>query len=170
MIETDRLILIPLTPTQLQNLLFDRPLFEQTLAMSYQGESLEKDGLFDIFSGQLDILRKDERDWLYKTFWLFLCKEDRVVLGSCCFKGPPDTDGAVEVGYGIAEPFQNCGYTTEAISALCAWALQQPGVCTVTAETEKDNLASQRVVQKCDMTQFKETDTAYWWHTRKADA
>lgn len=37
---------------------------------------------------------------------------------------------------------------TETVRALCAWAKQQPGVWHITAETEPDNRASQRIQQR----------------------
>jgi len=37
---------------------------------------------------------------------------------------------------------------TETVRALCAWAKQQPGVRHITAETEPDNRASHRVLQR----------------------
>ncbi|MDO5446140.1 MAG: GNAT family N-acetyltransferase, partial [Eubacteriales bacterium] len=51
-------------------------------------------------------------------------------------------------GYGIEENYQGCGYATEAVSALVDWALKQPGVMSVMAETEASNIASQRVLKK----------------------
>ena len=37
---------------------------------------------------------------------------------------------------------------TEAVSAMVHWASQQPGVLSIEAETEPDNIASQRVLEK----------------------
>ena len=64
------------------------------------------------------------------------------------FKGL-NADGSVEIGYGISEIKQGNGYATEAVNAAVTWALKQPGVFRVEAETEPDNRASQRVLEKC---------------------
>lgn len=64
------------------------------------------------------------------------------------FKGPPDNDGAVEIGYGIAPAYEGKGYTTEVVCALVGWAFSQPGCLAVTANTQQDNPASQRVLEK----------------------
>ena len=69
-------------------------------------------------------------------------------LGELCFKGL-SADGTAEIGYGILPDFQNRGYATEAVKAVTAWALSQPGVNTITAETEADNLSSQKVLLNC---------------------
>ena len=69
-------------------------------------------------------------------------------IGDLCFKGL-GADGIVEIGYGILEEYQSQGCATEAVGAAVNWALQQPGVTRVEAETEPDNRASQRVLEKC---------------------
>ncbi len=73
--------------------------------------------------------------------------KDGTHIGELCFKGL-SPDGITEIGYGIAENYQSYGYATEAVSALTAWALEQTGVKCVTAETDDNNIASQRVLFK----------------------
>ena len=68
-------------------------------------------------------------------------------MGDLCFKGLPET-GHPEIGYGIEPEFWNQGYTTEAVRAACCWALQQPGVSAIEAETDPGNAASQAVLRK----------------------
>jgi [ribosomal protein S5]-alanine N-acetyltransferase len=70
-----------------------------------------------------------------------------VLVGSAGFKGPPH-DATVEVGYSVLSQFQGRGYATEMVAALVEWALAQPGVERVVAETEWDNPASVRVLDK----------------------
>lgn len=50
---------------------------------------------------------------------------------------------------------------TETVRALCAWAKQQPGVRHITAETEPDNRASQRIQQRAGF-HPAEADAARW--------
>jgi len=57
------------------------------------------------------------------------------------FKGL-NADGSVEIGYGISEENQGNGYAIEAVDAVTAWALNQPSICRVEAETEPGNRAS----------------------------
>lgn len=54
-------------------------------------------------------------------------------------------------------------YATEAIRETVKWALEQEGVVSVIAETEKDNISSQKVLQKIGMIKYDETDTDYLW-------
>jgi len=85
--------------------------------------------------------------WEWYAMWM-IEREDGAHVGDLCFKGF-GADGSVEIGYGIDEEYQGNGYATEAVNALAAWALRQPGVKRVEAETDPDNAASQRVLEKC---------------------
>ena len=89
-------------------------------------------------------------EWEWFAIWM-IEKKDGTHIGDLCFKGLSE-DGATEIGYGIAEEHQNCGYATEAVSAITEWALKQPGVTCVTAETEENNIASQKVLEKSGFT------------------
>ena len=84
--------------------------------------------------------------WQWYAIWMIELK-DGTHIGELCFKGLSE-DGNAEIGYGIAENYQNCGYATEAVYALVDWALNQPGVSCITAETEESNIASQIVLKK----------------------
>ena len=85
--------------------------------------------------------------WEWYAIWTIESK-DGFHVGDLSFKGLND-DGSVEIGYGINEMHQGQGYATEAVYAAVIWALQQPGVTRVDAETEPDNQTSQRVLEKC---------------------
>ena len=48
-------------------------------------------------------------------------------------------------------PYENKGYTTEAVKALSEWASKQPNVKQIEAETEETNIASIRVLEKSNI-------------------
>ena len=81
--------------------------------------------------------------------WSIFLTETGAEIGGICFKGIADAQGRVELGYGIEEPYRCRGYATEAVRAMAAWALSQPDVRCVLAQTEPHNAISQRVLQKC---------------------
>ena len=85
--------------------------------------------------------------WNWYAIWV-IEEKDGTQVGDLSFKGLA-ADGSVEIGYGIDEHYQGQGYATEAVKAAVLWALQQPGVVRVEAETDPDNRASQRVLEKC---------------------
>jgi RimJ/RimL family protein N-acetyltransferase len=70
------------------------------------------------------------------------------VVGTAGFKGPPDTDGVVEIAYGVAPEYQGRGYATEAATALVEFALSDPRVQTVRAHTLPEPNASTRVLTR----------------------
>ncbi len=85
-----------------------------------------------------------ERQWY--AVW-FIEDKGGNRLGDLCFKGL-SSDGNVEIGYGILPEYWGNGYMTEAVKAVSEWAFLQTGVNCITAETEEDNIASQKVLIK----------------------
>ncbi len=84
--------------------------------------------------------------WEWYAIWMIELK-DGTHIGELCFKGVSE-EGTTEIGYGIAENYQGCGYATEALAALVDWAFHQPEIKCVLAETEEANIASQKVLSK----------------------
>ena len=84
---------------------------------------------------------------LWYTAWAIVESRTGKTVGDLCFKGPPE-NGGVELGYGILPPYENHGYATEAAGVAVAWAFCDSTVLAVCAETEPENLASQRVLKK----------------------
>ncbi len=78
-------------------------------------------------------------------FYLAVRRDDGLVIGEIGFVGPP-RGGAVMIGYAVVPSARRQGYATEAIEALSAWALAQPGVGEVRAHTLPDNEPSVRAL------------------------
>jgi ribosomal-protein-alanine N-acetyltransferase len=97
------------------------------------------------------MLRKDPHLLGYGV-WLLIERGSRTVVGSAGFQGHPNTDGEVELGYGVHVDFRNRGYATEAARALVDWAYAQPGVRRVIAHCDPQNIPSHRVVEKAGLT------------------
>ena len=70
------------------------------------------------------------------------------LAGIAGFKGPPDADGVVEVGYSILPERRRRGLATEAVGALVAKAFATDGVRSVVAETYPGLEASIGVLEK----------------------
>ena len=131
-LETDRLRLYPISDEAMRRLIEAEKVPE--LRQAYA----------EMLQGCLD----HPADRLWYAVW-YMESKDRpgTVVGDFSFKGLAP-DGAVEIGYGLREGFCGRGYMTEAVKAVCAWALTQDGVTRVEAETDPDNLASQRVLSR----------------------
>jgi|WetSurMetagenome_2_1015567.scaffolds.fasta_scaffold332354_2 [ribosomal protein S5]-alanine N-acetyltransferase len=72
-----------------------------------------------------------------------------IVVAAAGYLGPPDAEGAVEVGYSVAAAHRSRGYASEVVGALVARAFSRPDVARVIAHTSADNLASSRVLERC---------------------
>lgn len=131
-IQTKRLHIYPETDAQM----------EQTIAAQSDAD------LKEAFQQMLDGCRSHptQREW-YALWNLERNDESKAIVGHLSFLGAP-SHGMVEIGYGIHAAYERQGYMTEAVSAAVRWAAAQEGVEQIEAETEKDNIASQRVLQK----------------------
>jgi len=160
-IETERLELIPLQPEQMRLWIYDIRALEKELAAVYMAEPME--GRFlDIVRYQMEIAEKDPGNYLWHSFWLIIRKKDRVIIGSADFKDIPDKSGSTEIGYGLGKCFEHNGYMTEAVMAMCDWAMKQNGVRAVIAETDLNGLASQRILERCGFKVYYAGDTLWW--------
>lgn len=162
LLQSERLLLLPLTADQLRLLCYEPQALEWALGIRYEGEPLEE--LLDILAGQLPRMEQDPENWLWDTFWLIVRREDAVCVGTIDFKAPPDAAGAVEIGYGLGEGHRGSGYMTEAARTLCGWALARPEVTAVTAETLPENRPSQNVLRRCG---FVPAQQAGWWRLER---
>lgn len=131
-IETERLIIYPVSDGEMRS-----------LAESEKDPELRK-AYSEMLRGCLD--EPESRAW-YAAWNMELRESPGISAGDICFKGPPE-GGAVEVGYGLRGGFCGRGYMTEALKAVCGWALAEPGVLRVEAETEPGNAASQAVLAR----------------------
>ena len=82
------------------------------------------------------------------------------VIGDGGLHGPPNAQGDVEIGYGLAEPYWTQGYASEFVPALAAWLLRQPDVSRVVANTAADNVASRRALERAGFEVEREHDGA----------
>lgn len=74
-------------------------------------------------------------------------------IGSCGYKGPPDSAQAVEIAYAVSPQYQHRGYATEAAQGLVDFAIASGQVRIVRAHTLHGNAASGRVLEKCGFVQ-----------------
>ena len=149
MIETARLKLVPVTVALARAEIGDRGEFARLLGVlvpnNWPPETLS-DAL-PVFLSWLEAA-PDRVGWFS---WYALAAGDdataKVLVASGGFMGPPQ-DGTVEIGYSVLPQFQGRGYATEMVGGLVRWAMGQPGVVRVVAETDWTNLASVRVLSK----------------------
>ena len=150
MIRTPRLRLIPATVETLTAELDGRAAFERRLGLrvpeDWPPERYDRDATAYVLARLTD--DPDPRPW-----WLHYIvleeEEGPVVAGLVGYKGPPDTTGTVEVGYGVLPAFRRRGIATEATRKLVARAFAHVEVRRVVAETYPTLRPSIRVLTKC---------------------
>lgn len=103
--------------------------------------------LSQAYSEMLHNCQQQPEQFLWYTSWKFCKKENNAVIGYAGFKGL-QSRGFVEIGYGVEEKYEGNGYATEGVKGLCDWAFSTNQVVSIEAETEPDNIASQKVLQK----------------------
>ena len=81
-------------------------------------------------------------------------------VGVAGFKGPPDENGEVEIGYSIVPSEQRKGYCTEAVAALLDFAWSDPRVVFVSAHTldKEETEASRKVLERAEFSGPKKTE------------
>lgn len=150
-IRTARLVLVPATSALARADIEDRKRFGVLLAADVPPDWPPP--LNDETSQRwlLDYLEQ-HRDAVGWSLWYFLGQDRggrRRALGQGGFKGLPDADGVVEIGYSVMEADQRRGYAPEAVNALLTWAFAHPDVSAVIAHTLPELVPSIRVLEKC---------------------
>jgi GNAT superfamily N-acetyltransferase len=80
------------------------------------------------------------------TSYLVLDDDGRLV-GECGTKAPPDDEGMVEIGYGLAAPSRGRGIGRRAVAELVSRLAAMPEVHVIEAEVHVTNTPSRRIVQ-----------------------
>lgn len=122
---TQSLKIIPLNLKQFSYLLKGIDRMEKELGLIVSNENLNKE-MQIAMEGLYEEALKHPCNYLWYTNWQIILKSENKSIGSACFMKEPDEDGIVEVGYEISLEYRNNGYATEAIRALCNWALSLP--------------------------------------------
>jgi RimJ/RimL family protein N-acetyltransferase len=143
---TPRLLLRPLTPTGMQDLLEGLPAAGQRWAEGYP-----LDGTLVAVAMQANIVEQGVDRKGFCHYQVLLREAGDLVIGDVGFHAPPDELGEVSIGFGIVPAARGRGYAVEALRTLLEWALRQPEVRAVHADTDLVNLASQRVLLNAGM-------------------
>lgn len=163
-LQTERLLMISLLPGQLWQLLEDTPRLENSLQVSISRDVITAAVQMAV---RIKLSRMEQVDACYYpwyTYWLVIIRSSAFGAGLIGFKGAPSPQGMVEIGYGMDSRFQGQGYTTEGVRELAAWAFRHPGNCSaILANTEKSNLASQRVLEKAGFQRGQEKEGCIAW-------
>jgi len=97
--------------------------------------------------------------------WLIVQNAESVLIGSVGFKGKPNRDGIVEIGYGVVPAYRGQGYGFEAVEALVNWAFSA-GVRSIIAECQPHNVASVRILERLGMRRVGKQEGLLKWELK----
>jgi [ribosomal protein S5]-alanine N-acetyltransferase len=163
MIETERLIIKPLTYDQLVKYTACDNSLEEELNLNPSSRTISADLKEALEETILLNVADQSKNYLYSTLWTAISKEENRMIGDLCIVGEPNEAGEIEIGYGTYDEFQGMGYMTEIVGGIIAWAKTQPMVKSIFASTDKINLASHKVLQKNGFIRVEESATSINW-------
>jgi len=164
MIETIRLKVIPLTYNQLVLYLSAEDKFEKEHGLAVTGRvvALEVKDIVERFTLPWMKLAYED-NYLFYTFWIVIDKTSEIIVAELGFKGIPNNKGEIEIGYGTMPDQQGKGYMTEAVAGMIQWAAGRADVEYILAETDENNYASIRIVQKNGFIPYNKKGEMLWW-------
>jgi [ribosomal protein S5]-alanine N-acetyltransferase len=157
-IETPRLALIPATFETLRAELEGAAVFARVVGAEVSGEWPPE--LYDDDATRWSIAAL-ERDAAFAEWGMYYVAEPldgggggrhERIIGTCAFKGPPDGDGMVEIGYAIVPSRRRQGFAREAVDGLLAFAFADPRVTRVIAHTLTELVPSIGVLRSAGFT------------------
>jgi ribosomal-protein-alanine N-acetyltransferase len=162
--ETKRLRIFPLSVHHLRVYLQAQDKFENMLGLSRFGRVVVpaiRDLVEKTTIPKIEATPAHQK--VFQTFWLVVEKSTNTVVAELGFKGIPDAEGLVEIGYGTMPLQQGRGIMTEAVGGMLLWAARRTDVKGIIAETDKNNAASIRILQKNNFTQYTRKGDMLWW-------
>jgi GNAT superfamily N-acetyltransferase len=166
-IETERLQLFPLSHQQVLAYMQTDFQLESELKVKNAPRAISLNLIAAIQKTILPAVADKSKNYLYCTIWAIVSKAHTQMVADFCFKGEPNHAGEIEVGYGTYEAFRGQGFMTEAIGAIAGWAFEQPEVRAILAETNTDNIASQKILEKNRFKQVSSNPETIWWRLEK---
>ena len=151
-IETERLILRPFTPNDLDNfaLICADP---EVMRFIGNGKPLNQEAVKGLLTGIISQYEELGFGLLAVTL-----KENNQLLGFCgLIRQIVDEEPHIELGYRLARAFWNKGIATEAAQSIKDYAFNQLNIANLVSIIHVDNMASKRVAQKVGLIHIKTT-------------
>jgi [ribosomal protein S5]-alanine N-acetyltransferase len=166
MLETERLIIKPLTYNQLVKYTKCDNSLEEEMNLNENSRTISPE-LKEAFEQTiLPNVANNPDGYLFHTLWTVISKTDNKMVGDLCIVGEPNAEGEIEIGYGTYDEFQNKGIMTETVNGMIEWFKTQPIVKSIIASTERSNSASFKVLEKNNFIKIGETETLFNWQLK----
>ena len=141
-IETENLILVPGTTESLTSALSGNDSLSNSLGYAVCPDWTEFGT--EPLAYALKMISQDDNESGWWTYFP-IHKADRILIGSCGYKGRPTTDGIVELGYEVCSAYRHKGLGTEIANALLTNAFHYETVKIVVAHTLPIENASTKI-------------------------
>ncbi len=152
--QTERLRLLPATLELSRAEIDDRAAFARLLGADVPA-NWPPESAADALDFFLHLL-EDNPAWEGWLAWYVLLGDAATrrwtLVGGVGFKGAPDEEGRVEMGYSVLPQFQGRGIATEMARGVVAWAASTGRVREVLAQTTDDNVGSLAVLRRLGFT------------------
>jgi ribosomal-protein-alanine N-acetyltransferase len=158
----ERLSLIALKEDDLIGALEDYQKMQLALGLKLSDSPLDEDLVYAM-KVRLKKVKEDLAHYEWLTNWAIVHNEMNQIVGYIMIKGLPNALGEVIIGYGIDESYRKQGYAKEAVEGLKQWIFENPDAKAIIADTEKENVASHRVLQSLGAFNYRENDELIWW-------
>lgn len=163
MIETERLLLQPLTYEQLVKYAKCDNSLEKELGLKESSRTISAELEEALAQTILPNVADTKKNYLYSTIWTAISKAENEMVGDLCIYGEMNANGEIEIGYGTYNEFQKKGFMTEIVKGIIDWVSTQRGVKSIIASTDKSNVASFKVLEKNNFVKIGETETLFNW-------
>lgn len=75
-------------------------------------------------------------------------KDNPIIIASAGFHDAPDSNGMIEIGFGVDKKYQGRGFGQELLHGMWSWVVNDPQVKTLRYTVSPDNLISQHIIKK----------------------
>ncbi|MDT2048518.1 GNAT family N-acetyltransferase [Bacillus sp. 1780r2a1] len=161
-LHTNRLIMTTFTVEMMEKIMKNKHTFTERFSLNVHSEwpLLE---YRQFFSYKINKFKETpiENKWE----GLIIHKKTNTIIGDMGFKGGPNEEGAINIGYSIVPDQRGKGYASEMGKALVQWGLSQPEVKKVLATCSPDNQPSIKVLQKIGLQFSVEKNGKLYWTT-----
>lgn len=163
-IVTDRLTIVPMTYSLVDSVLSGKNDELLKFGIHPNGKWPLQDTL-DMLNYVVNTMDKNDVVSGYDV-WIVVKNEDMTIIGDAGFKGAPDENGEIEIGFGLIEDEHRKGYGYEVASALIQWASQNNKVKAIKADCLIDNMGSISLLKKCGMNEVSRDNEMIYWEKR----
>lgn len=166
-LKSNRIIVKPLTPDEIILYISNNNALTDKLGLLPGKRDISEALILNVHEHLLSYISSDPESIFFATVWIVADSTLNRITGHIHFKGKPDEEGMIEIGYRTYEEFKGSGYTSEAAKLMVDWAFTDNRVKMINAFTKNENIASQKILKKCGFKIHKQFSDEIEWIKKK---